>query len=344
MSASAEKFMIRAGAFHGPTLLLSDSIQGFHKTLQTLDLSADAEEIIDVSSYLKGLRKISRLAGDDDFFVWAGFNQKLEDLGFFGRATVSADTLWDAFQITKSALDYIQSESELVIRVYNGRCHIWYFEPFNAHEGAHDVQYTIGLLANIVCRANSELDPDIKIAYPNGSLTHFPAGSPIAEVRNSKQGYISFDDRLLKSGMVGTDVLRAEVLSRYLDAKFIRRDQNLADLKSLTKDVVAGLVRASFGVAPWTLANTSQALQTHERTIQLRLKAEGTSFREIVQTERHDMSKRLLLLGKSIEETAEALGFDHRQSFSEAFSGWEGISPSAFVKAHHSQRAEKSGL
>ncbi len=74
--------MTRAGTFHGPTLLLSDSKQGFHKTHLTLDLSADAEEIIDVSSYLKGLRKISRLAGDDDFFVWAGFNQKLEDLGF----------------------------------------------------------------------------------------------------------------------------------------------------------------------------------------------------------------------------------------------------------------------
>ncbi len=334
MSASADKFMIRAGAFHGPTLLLSESTRAFQKTLQILELPTDAEEIVDVSTYLKGMRKISRLAGDEDFFVWAGFRQKLEDLGFVGRAIVSADSLWDAFQITQSALSYIQSESELVIRVYGGRCHIWYFEPFNVGEGAHDVQYTIGLLANIVCRANNQLDPAITLSYPNGSLTHFPAGSPIIEVRNSKQGYISFDERLLKTGMVGADVLRAEVLSRYLDAKVMLSGQNQAELKPLAKDIVAGLVRASFGVAPWSLFNTANALQVHERTLQLRLKSEGTSYREIVQTERHLMSKRLLLAGKSIDETAETLGFDHRQSFSEAFSGWEGLSPSNFVRVH----------
>lgn len=334
MSACADKFMIRAGTFHGPTLLLSESPRGFQKTLQKLELPADAEEIVDVSTYLKGLSKISRMAGDVDFFVWAGFNQELEDLGFFGRAAISADTLWDAFQITKTALNYIQSESELVVRVYDKRCHIWYFNPFNARQGVHDVQYTMGLLANVVCRANSPLDPDITLAYPNGSITHFPTGSPIAEVRNSKQGYISFDERLLKSGMTGSDVFRAEVLSRYFNAKIIRRDQNKTEPKLPTKDIVAGLVRASFGVAPWSLSNTAQALQIHERTLQIRLKSEGTSFREILMTERHMMSKRLLLAGKSIEETAEVLGFDHRQSFSEAFSGWEGVSPSAFVKAH----------
>ncbi|WP_299351819.1 AraC family transcriptional regulator [uncultured Shimia sp.] len=334
MTTKTDEFTIRAGAFHGPALLLADSVRKSQTTLQSLQLPTDPEQIVDVSTYLKGMRSITRLAGDEDFFVWAGFVQKVEELGFFGRAIISAETLWDALQIARSALLYYQSDSELVIRVYNKRCHIWYFNPFNERQGIHDVQYTMGLLANVICLSHLRFDPDILIAYPNGSTSHFPPESPIKQVRNSKQGYISFDERLLKSKMTGTDSLGAEVLSRYLNDRSIKVEN-----KPLLKDVVGGLVRASFGVAPWTLVNTSQALQVHERTLQNRLKSEGTSFREIVQAERHIMSKRLLLAGRSIEETSEALGFDHRQSFSEAFSGWEGMSPSIFLKTQEPQSA-----
>lgn len=332
MSVAVEDFTIRAGAFHGPALLLSSGSRQFQTTIQDLGLPTDPEEIVDVSAYLKGMTSLTRLADNSDFFVWAGYSQRVEDLGFFGRAIISAETLWDALQIARSALLYYQSDSELVIRVYNGRCHIWYFNPFNPRQAVHDVQYTMSLLANVICLSRFQSDPDILIAYPNGSPSHFPYTAPIAQVRNSSQGYISFDDKLLKSRMSGTDRLQAEVLSRYL------ADQSLmVEEKPNLKDLVGGLVRASFGVAPWSLVNTSQALEIHERTLQLRLKSEGTSFREIVKSERHRMSKRLLIAGKSIDETAEILGFDHRQSFSAAFSSWEGMSPSMFANPHEPQ-------
>lgn len=326
MSEKVNEFTIRAGSFHGPISLLTDNARMFQKTLHSFNLPTEPEEIVDVSNYLKGMEEITRFAGDDDFFARAGYVQKVEDLGVFGRAIVSADTLWDALQIAKSALLYYQSDSELVIRTYKKRCHIWYFNPFEAFEGAKDVQYTITLLANVVCLANNRTDPDIDVSYPNGCSTHVLFNSAISRVRASTQGYISFDEEALKSQMSKMDALRAEVFSRYLADESIKACE-----KPLTKDIVAGLVRASFGVAPWSLVNTCGALQLHERTLQLRLKSEGTSFREIVQTERHLASKRLLVAGKDIVETAEILGFEHRQSFSEAFSRWEGLSPSAFT-------------
>jgi len=328
MTETKTDFSIRAGAFHGPALILAGGSPRFERTLRSLELPTDAEQTIATDDYLKGISSIVRMAGDDDFFLRASLEQEIDALGVFGRAIVSADTLWEALQTAATALRYYQNNSELVIRTYRGKCRIWYFSPLNAREGKQDVQYTMGLLAKIVFLARAQSDPEITIAYPGGSAAHFKSISAVESVRDSNQGHFEFNEDLLRAKMHKSDSVRAGVLTRYLTSRKLVQQP---DVKK--SDLVAGLVRASFGVAPWSLSDTAKVLGTGPRSLQMQLKDEGTAFGKILQSERHKEACRLLESGASIDDIADTIGFVHRQSFSEAFASWQGCSPSAYIRA-----------
>lgn len=89
----------------------------------------------------------------------------------------------------------------------------------------------------------------------------------------------------------------------------------------------------AFGIAPWPLSDIAQLFGVSPRTLQIQLKDGGAAFRKNLNIERHKDLRRFPSLGASIDDTANAIGFEHRQSFSEAFVGWEGCAPSTFAKS-----------
>lgn len=328
MTETSSDFAIRAGVFHGPVALLAGENHRLEAILRSLDMPLDAEQPIGTADFLKGVNDVVRMAEDEDFFLRTGLEQDIGELGVFGRAIVSADTLWEALQTAATTLQYYQNNSQLVIRTYRGKCRIWYFTPLQSDDAKQDIQYTMGLLAKIVFLARAQVDPEIKIAYPGGSPAHFKNIAAVESVRDSTQGHIEFHEDLLKAKMYQSDSVKADVLIRYLNGRKLMQRPKLQ-----RSELVAGLVRASFGIAQWSLSDTSQVLGIGLRSLQIQLKDEGTAFRQIVKVERHKEARRLLAGGASIDETADALGFEHRQSFSEAFACWEGSSPSAYAKS-----------
>jgi AraC-like DNA-binding protein len=78
------------------------------------------------------------------------------------------------------------------------------------------------------------------------------------------------------------------------------------------------------------------ALRLHPRTLQRRLREEGTSFAEIHDRARYRAAMASLQQGETdLETLSERLGFSDRRSFTRAFKRWSGVSPSAFRS--HSQ-------
>ena len=73
------------------------------------------------------------------------------------------------------------------------------------------------------------------------------------------------------------------------------------------------------------------ALQLHPRTLQRRLREEGTSFAEVHDRARYHAAMAGLRQGETnLEDLSERLGFSDRRSFTRAFKRWSGVSPSAF--------------
>lgn len=76
-------------------------------------------------------------------------------------------------------------------------------------------------------------------------------------------------------------------------------------------------------------------LHLHPRTLQRRLRAEGSRYSELLAEVRHQLACELLREGAlDVERISEELGFSDRRSFTQAFGQRQGQTPSAFRQAH----------
>lgn len=80
-----------------------------------------------------------------------------------------------------------------------------------------------------------------------------------------------------------------------------------------------------------SLERVAEKLQLSPRSVSRKLKAEGTSFNELLKRLRSILAKELLLSRKlTIEQVAERLGYSEPAAFCHAFKRWTGKPPSTF--------------
>lgn len=80
------------------------------------------------------------------------------------------------------------------------------------------------------------------------------------------------------------------------------------------------------------LAALAEQLALHPRTLQRRLKAEGSSYSEVLDKARFELADQWLKSEKSltVEELAVRLGFADRTGFTQAFARWTGMTPAQY--------------
>lgn len=121
-----------------------------------------------------------------------------------------------------------------------------------------------------------------------------------------------FADTIFKPYMdnyLSSDELLANLIREKLDALLVEGKVTLEELA------------ASFHVTP--------------RTIQRRLKQCDLTFAQLVQQEKERMAKYMLINnGATVFEVSEALSYNDPTTFSRAFKGWTGVSPSEYRELH----------
>ncbi len=79
------------------------------------------------------------------------------------------------------------------------------------------------------------------------------------------------------------------------------------------------------------LEHTAKMLGTSVRTLQRRLREEGQTFADTLETLRRDMAAGLLRNRElSVYEIAFLLGYSEPSAFQRAFRRWRGVSPRQF--------------
>lgn len=87
-----------------------------------------------------------------------------------------------------------------------------------------------------------------------------------------------------------------------------------------------------------TLKDVASQLTMSSRSLQRKLKAEGTSFKILLDEVRRDLAIEYLQAGKlNKSEIACMLGFSEVSAFSRVFKRWTGQSPSEFQRMGHNQ-------
>jgi AraC-like DNA-binding protein len=111
-----------------------------------------------------------------------------------------------------------------------------------------------------------------------------------------------------------------------LDAELAEHDRG----RSLADDVRLALRRRMCGGRP-SIDRIARDLRLSARTLQRRLGKAGTTYQQLLDEVRHH-SARLLLARTDLDasEVAFLLGFEELNSFTRAFHGWEGTTPTRY--------------
>ena len=117
--------------------------------------------------------------------------------------------------------------------------------------------------------------------------------------------------------------------------------QRLEDRQSMTHAVGRAL-RARVIFPNPSLEEIANEFSMQPRTLNRRLQAEGTTFRELISEARFEVACQLLkVTGMRIADIALALGYANAAGFSHAFQRWSGVAPSEWRNSDRNSRTAR---
>ncbi|PSL17143.1 helix-turn-helix domain-containing protein [Shimia abyssi] len=122
------------------------------------------------------------------------------------------------------------------------------------------------------------------------------------------------------------DLRLREHLTEYGERLLAERGSLKQSLRSKVERLLTAALPARMLSADEIAASVGMSARTFAR----RLKEEGTSFRDIVDELRFDLSKTFMKDGMRLAEIAFSLGYADQAAFSTAFKRWAGVAPSSF--------------
>jgi AraC-like DNA-binding protein len=100
--------------------------------------------------------------------------------------------------------------------------------------------------------------------------------------------------------------------------------------QSTSREVVLRIVER-LPDGPPNQQQIAEDMNVSNRTLQRKLKEEGTSFMDLLQDTRLQLARKYLRQpGRSVVETAYLLGFSEPSTFSRAFKRWTGVAPAEY--------------
>ena len=143
---------------------------------------------------------------------------------------------------------------------------------------------------------------------------------------NATESSIVFPTKWLQHKLPNDDPLLYDYLER--KAAELHQGQALDLINQLHR-----FVRKTLITGECTANSAAQYLGIHERTLNRRLREQGTIFRDEVNEVRYAMAKSFLSSTEaSNAEIALALGYSDATTFSHAFKRWSGMSPAQWRK------------
>jgi AraC-like DNA-binding protein len=115
--------------------------------------------------------------------------------------------------------------------------------------------------------------------------------------------------------------------------------QRLEDEQSMTHAVSRAL-RARVIFPDTSLEDIASEFSMQPRTLNRRLQAEGTTFRELINDARFEVARQLLKGTRMrIADIALALGYANTSGFSHAFQRWSGTPPSEWRSTYRDSKS-----
>lgn len=137
---------------------------------------------------------------------------------------------------------------------------------------------------------------------------------------------IEFDLEVLDQPVVGADSVLELAMLSYISRLAARLPDQAGLGRRLAEILVDAIHRGEHGVH-----HVAGRLGITPRTLQRRLRDEGTSYKEVLERVRQGIAvEQIREHHVSVDEIASLLGFDRSSSFHRAFRRWTGVTPGEF--------------
>jgi len=269
--------------------------------------------------------------------VWAkpglglafGSSLKLYSLGMIGQAAYASRTLGQAMDTIRK---YLALRSPLltysVHRKGSGTSYVL--------SGTRDLGGTERFMVESAFAATASFLTELS-GKPLGLIEfNFKrrASGKLDQYRESLGTKISFEQqsdnifipsKFLRIKLSTSNRITVEEARRYCEAEIAQLGAELG-----FKQVVYTLLNSRLANTP-TESETAKILGYSARSLRRRLTTQNTTFRELLQSVRCDVAKRLLSTTHMlVEEIAHEIGYLNVGNFSRAFKAWTGLSPTIY--------------
>ena len=116
-----------------------------------------------------------------------------------------------------------------------------------------------------------------------------------------------------------------------------------ADCQGRTRAALRQVLRAGIARGVASGDDVARRLHLSRRTLNRRLKAEGTTFQRVLDEVRFELARKLLADARlPITEVSECLGYTTASAFTRAFRRWSGRSPAGWRDDTSEQRCARA--
>ncbi len=290
----------------------------------------DADNRIPFAQFVALYEYAAELTDDDAFGLHVGERTSPTNFDVLGYVVINSPTLGAALTRLVRYHAIWTDGASFELTEQGPHVHLNYnYVPGIPTPRRHDCEMTLAIAVAFTRRLTSiDWQPRaVSFQHPQPAATAehqriFRASVQFAQPRNE----LVLDRALLALPITRADAGLCAVLDRHaqeLLARLPQRDDTTAQVRRLLGDALGG--------GDPNIAAVARQLGTSARTLQRKLRTEGTSYQDVLDEMRRDLSRRYLReRDMAVCEIAYLLGFSGPSAFHRAFRRWTGVTPKEF--------------
>ncbi|HEX6277387.1 MAG TPA: AraC family transcriptional regulator [Polyangiaceae bacterium] len=302
------------------------------KTLATLEpsLLADPDARVSARTALELWELLPRLTGNDDFGLWLAELVRGAPISTAAWFVLSSPTLDEglAHAVRFQRLLHDRAAGELV-RAARDTTYVHHVGDVSFRAPRHAIEFGFAQLVFTMRRATGrEVAP---------ALVRFQHAEPSSVERHARvfgrhvrfgqdTDSIVFDRTTLDLPVLTADPALGELVTAHARALLAELHEDTTWTARVKRALGERLPHATFD-----LESVAASFSLTKRTLQRRLREEGTSFEELSDGLRRNLAERYLSERRlGVQETAFLLGYSDVSAFHRAFVRWTGTTPRSF--------------
>ncbi|MEM9255432.1 MAG: AraC family transcriptional regulator [Pseudomonadota bacterium] len=306
-----------------------DALQLFEDQGIDMAKAANPDWRVPHRQFIQLLQSSAEATGDEAFGLAASENLQPQVLQGLGLAWLSSDTVLQGLQRLVRFCRFVNTGANLQLEEVEDRVHLRMLgkTPVGLPPG-YGRDYGVGIV-NRMCELTlgeflAPLCVDLERAPPaNPERWEYLLSSRVNFA--AEQTAITWSRADILEPLVTGDPVLARVndeqTQTYLDG-FLKA--------SLGREVADKIIER-LADGPPAQEDVAESLHMSARTLQRKLKEEGTSYKSLLNDTRLELARRYLgERRRSVVETAYSLGFSEPSTFSRAFKRWTGVSPAEY--------------